>query len=193
MSLPPTCVEATTATVPIPLVSAVRSHAHFVTLSVRKHAKRRTWNLLSRLNDRAPEHLGLFEGGRHILDRHEEKNLVLGTLAWADGDIGAALDTSVNKGITRKRAFGCDLPIEEICVEFPCGVWFAGTDLSVNHGVGHFEASIRRERSMALVEQHDEAEVTRSTEMRKIWDRHRMFIECRFDAGRAASWLPWPA
>jgi hypothetical protein len=31
---------------------------------------------------------------------------------------------------------------------------------------------------MALVVQHDEAEVARSTEMRKIRDRHQMFIEC---------------
>ena len=124
---------------------AARSDAHFVTLSVREHAERRSGNLLRWLNNRASQFCGPLEGCSYIINRYEEENLVVWPLAWADSDIGATFGTCVDERIARESAFGRNLPVKEICVEVSCCVGIDRADLGMDYGMGHVGAPDRSE------------------------------------------------
>ena len=108
---------------------AVRSDTDLVALSIFEHAECRSRDFLGRLDDRASQFRGLLQRSRHIFDRHEKQHLVLGPLAWTDGDVGATLDSGVDERIAGESTLGCNLPAKEICVKLPCSIGICGTDL----------------------------------------------------------------
>ena len=73
-------------------------------LRIGEHAEARAGNLLRRLNDRATEFLGARKCGRDVVNGDEEQHFVLGRLARADRDVGAAFGASVDERVAGAAA-----------------------------------------------------------------------------------------
>ena len=78
------------------IVLAGGSYPHLVALGVREHPETRARNVLGRLGDAATELFCSCQRCLDVVDGDEEQNFVLGALARADGDEGAAVDSGVD-------------------------------------------------------------------------------------------------
>jgi hypothetical protein len=129
--------------------SAAGGDADPVSLRVGEDTEAGAGDVLGGLNNGAAKLFSLGECGVDILDADEEEHFVLGALARADRNIGAAFGSCVDERVTRERTLGGDLPAEQVSKEGTRGVGVNGTDLGVNHGMGHDDApkSMRRDQT----------------------------------------------